>query len=81
MSFNPNITLEFVSKNSEKPWHWDKIFENAFPEEKKMFIQKKYREYIAAYQIQQWWYKITMSPQYQVGRKLIEKRRLAVYEN
>jgi len=39
---------------------------------------KKCREYMAAYQIQQWWYHITMSPHYSIGRKMIEKRRMAV---
>ena len=39
-----------------------------------LLYEIKATEYMAAYRIQQWWYKITMSPYYKVGRKFIEKK-------
>lgn len=53
---------------------------NSFEKEKELFINRKKREYIAAYKIQQWWYKVTMSPEYVIGRKFIEKRRAELFE-
>ena len=33
---------------------------------------------MATYRIQQWWFKISLSPKYKIGRKLIEKRRMDI---
>ena len=41
--------------------YYDTIYENCV------------REYMAAYKIQQWWFKITMSPHYKIGRKFINR--------
>jgi hypothetical protein len=58
----------------------ENVCANKFDLERKNFLVRKCREYMAAYQIQQWWYHITMSPHYRIGRKMIEKRRLEVLE-
>jgi hypothetical protein len=42
-----------------------------------MFYEEKviiYRKYLAAYKIQQWWFNITLSPEYVVGRKFINRK-------
>jgi hypothetical protein len=61
ISANPNLTMEWISNFIYEKWNWriinpdilyDKDYEN------------KMRKYMAAYKIQQWWYKITLSPEY-----------------
>ena len=42
--------------------------------DKQMFIEKEMRNYLAAYKIQQWWYKITLSPEYKIGREFINRK-------
>jgi len=43
-----------------------------------LLFEIKATEYMAAYRIQQWWYKITMSPHYKVGRNLLKKRLMII---
>ena len=40
----------------------------------KHIFDEKAKEYMAAYRIQQWWHKITLSPEYKVGRKFINRK-------
>ena len=44
-----------------------------YTEERNMFFEKCYREYNAAYKIQQHWYHNTVSPEYAIGRKFINR--------
>ena len=44
------------------------------PKSYEEFLEEKSREYLAAYKIQQWWFYITMSPEYKIGRKFINKK-------
>ena len=74
ISGNTNITWDIIRENPDKPWNWIAISDNKFQKEKHLFIEKEFREYITAYKIQQWWYKITMSPHYKIGRKFINKK-------
>ena len=70
-----NMTLEWLEKYPEQQWvwHWVEI------SSKNMFEQKS-KEYIAAYRIQQWWYKITLSPEYAIGRRFINRKYDAIFE-
>lgn len=77
---NVNITEEIVKNNLNYPWEWEYLIKNHnmsfdFIRERENYRVKMFREYLAAYKIQQWWFKITLSPQFKVGRKLIEKKR------
>lgn len=71
LSMNPNITIEIIMKNLDKPWVWRNFSNNTFEKEKKIFLEKRIREYMAAYKIQQWWYKASISPSLRNRRKLI----------
>ena len=73
ISSNPNITFDIIRENPDKPWVWEWISYNEFQKEKELFIEKEFREYIAAYKIQNWWIHITMSPYYKIGRKFIDR--------
>ena len=46
----------------------------SFKNDKKLFLEEGYKKYMAAYKIQQWWYKITLSPEYKIGRKMINSK-------
>ena len=46
----------------------------------KNVFEKYAIEYIAAYRIQQWWYKITLSPEYAIGRKFINRKYDEMFE-
>jgi hypothetical protein len=43
-------------------------------------FEEKAREYLAAYRIQQWWFKITLSPEYEVGRRFINMKYTKCFE-
>ena len=46
----------------------------------KEVFEEKAREYLAAYRIQQWWFKITLSPEYEVGRRFINMKYTKCFE-
>lgn len=68
--YNPNCTLKFLDDNCGVMgivlWY------NNFAHEKGLFVERKAREHLAAYKIQQWWVFMTSSPEYAVGRRRIE---------
>ena len=48
--------------------------------QRSQFMEKRLKEYMTAYKIQQWWKEITISPKYKIGRKLIEKKYNSLFE-
>ena len=50
------------------------ISQNPFTKEKEAFVNRKYREHMAAYKIQQWCLSIIVSPHYKIGRTIIDKK-------
>ena len=74
LSSNPNITMEIIRDNPVNPWNWNIISSNPFTKEKEQFINRKYREYMASYKIQQWCLSIILSPHYKIGRTMIDKK-------
>ena len=69
LSSAKKLNLKWIEKYPDKPWKYSIIYltyENIFDE--------KAKEYMAAYRIQQWWHKITLSPEYKVGRKFINRK-------
>ena len=79
ISMHPNITMDFIRDNPEKPWNWNNIYINHFTKEKESFINRKYREHMAAYKIQQWCLSIIISPHYKIGRTMIDKKYKALF--
>ena len=80
LSSNRSIAWDIVKDNPDKPWVWESLSKNSFKVEKETFVFNRQREYMAAYRIQQWWFKNTMSPEYAIGRKFIEKRRRQLFD-
>ena len=74
ISMNPNITMDIIRDNPDKPWCWLHISQNPFTKEKEEFVNRKYREHMAKYKIQQWCLQIIISPHYKIGRTMIDRK-------
>lgn len=46
-----------------------------------MLLNKAFREYLAAYKIQQWRKELILSPHYKIGRKIINLKYNALFYN
>ena len=55
LSRNPNITIDIVLAHPDKPWNWNDLSQNTFSKAKQRFINKRYKEHLSAYRIQQCW--------------------------
>ena len=55
LSSNPNLTFDIVLVHPNKPWDWRELSYNTFSKEKQQFIDRKYKEHLSAYRIQQYW--------------------------
>jgi hypothetical protein len=71
ISENPNLTMEMIEKHPEKPWDWQNISLNSFKKDKEKFIEKKLKEHLSAYRIQQHWFKAKMDPSYALCKKMV----------
>jgi hypothetical protein len=71
VSHNKNITMDFVERHPELHWDWTGISRNDFKKSKNAFIEKKYREYLSAFKIQQWFHYIKLNPTYNYCRKRV----------
>ena len=69
-----------ISQHPDKLWNWTILYQTTFEKEKQHYIEKEMRRYLAAYKIQQWWYKVTLSPEYVVGRKFINRKYDKIFE-
>ena len=77
---NPNITIEIIRDNPDKPWNWNFISMNPFTKEKEAFINRRSREHMAAYKIQEWCLQIIVSPHYKIGRTMIDRKYKELFE-
>ena len=71
------IVLEMINKkNKQKTPELSphRLRLRSHPDDKTVFNNSKFREYMAAYKIQQWWHFITLSPTYKIGRKFINQK-------
>ncbi len=74
LSDNPHLTIEFIKQNSDLPWDFAEVLAaNPLVKEKTKFTDQKYREYMAAYRIQQWWHRIRLDPRHPVGIRRLER--------
>ena len=73
ISSNPNITMEFIEKYPDKPWSWYWISRNPFNYEKGLFIEKRMKEYLMSYRIQQYYWKGICNPHCQIGYNKVNR--------
>ena len=73
ISRNPNITIDIIEKYPDKPWDWNCISSNPFKYEKELFIEKRMKEYLSAYRIQQYYWKGICNPHCQIGYNKVNR--------
>ena len=73
ISSNPNITMEMIKENPDKPWNWYWISSNKFIKEKDDFIERKCREYMAVYKIKEYWKECYYSPYTRIGKRRLRR--------
>ena len=73
LSYNPNTTMDMIENNPDKDWNWEQISQNPFTRDKKLFFEKKMHEYLAAYRIQQYYWKAITNPHNTIGFNKINK--------
>ena len=73
ISWNPNITMDIIETNLNKPWSWYNISCNPFNYEKELFIEKRMRKYLAAYKIQQYYWKALTNPYCRIGLNKVKR--------
>ena len=73
ISRNPNITMDIIEKYPDKHWNWHDISRNLFNYEKELFIEKRMKEYLSAYRIQQYYWKGICNPHCQIGYNKVNR--------
>ena len=73
ISKNPSITMKDINENPEKPWNWFNIYRNTFTKDKEVFIDRMYREHIAAILIQNAYKNAVVNEYCQIGKNRIER--------
>jgi hypothetical protein len=71
ISQNPNVTMEMIEKYPNKSWEWSCISLNEFKKDKEKFIEKKLKEHLSAFRIQQHWFNAKMNPEYSLCKKMV----------
>ena len=73
ISCNPNITMDIIEKYPDNPWDWYRISCNPFNYEKELFIEKRIKEYLASYRIQQYYWKSICNPYCRIGYNKVNR--------
>lgn len=68
---NPEIRFKDFKKNRIINWDINSVSFNKFTAEKRDFIERRYREYLSAYRIQQHYNLVATTPVYEMCRKRI----------
>ena len=77
LSANPNITIEHILAHSDKEWNWGGevgLSQHKFIKAKQQFIDRKYKEHLSAYRIQQCWNKAISVPTNPMCKRKQKKR-------
>jgi hypothetical protein len=87
MCCSHNMTFDYLVKHKDKFMGFQHIFtypkfllEKEYPYEKKCFEERKYRQHMAAYRIQQWWLRITGDPKNPVCIRRLEREYEASFQ-
>ena len=73
ISNNPNITMDIIETNLNKPLNWYNISCNPFNYEKELFIEKRMKEYLSAYRIQQYYSNAICNPYCRIGYNKVNR--------
>ncbi len=67
---------KFIEDNFDKPWDWRELSYNTFSKEKQQFIDRKYKEHLSAYRIQQCWNRAISVP----TNPICQRKQIRDYE-
>ncbi len=73
LSQNPNITFDNVLAYPDKPWSFVNLSYNTFSKAKQRFINKRYKEHLSAYRIQQCWNRAISIPTNPICKRKIKR--------
>ena len=73
ISRNPNITMDIIDKYPDKDWNWFSIKRNPFTYEKELFVEKRMKEYLSSYRIQQYYWKGICNPYCRIGYNKVNR--------
>jgi len=65
--------MEFIEKKLDNTWNWHAISQNPFNYEKELFIEKRMKEYLASYRIQQYYLKGICNPYCRIGYNKVNR--------
>ena len=73
ISRNHNLTYQYIEENPHLNWNWSNLVKNTFPKEKKLYLEKKYRQYMAVYKIKKLWLQHYYNPRSTIGKQRLER--------
>jgi hypothetical protein len=65
--------MDIIETNLNKPWSWYNISCNPFKKEKELFIEKRMKEYLMCYKIQQYYWKAITNPHCMIGYNKVNR--------
>ena len=71
ISLNFHLKLDDIINDINKEWDWSAVIINPHTNEKNEFFDRKYKEHIASYRIQQYYIKSKTDPNYSLCQKKI----------
>ena len=71
---NENMTWDIIQENPNGNWNYQYLSRKSFSKEKQIFMQKKYREHMAAFKIQMYWRRANYNPDYKLCKQRLIKQ-------
>ena len=65
--------MEYVLSYPEQPWDWRNLSFNKFSKAKQNFIEKRYKEHLSVYRIQQCWNRAISVPTNPICQRKIKR--------
>lgn len=83
VGINNTLRFQFILDNRKinGKEYLDYVDENEFVVEKAAFLERRRREYLAAYRIQQWWWRVTSNPANVVCQHRLEREYADMFSN
>lgn len=83
VGINNTLRFQFILDNRKinGKEYLDYVDENEFVVEKAAFLERKQREYLAAYRVQQWWWRVTSNPANLVCQHRLEREYADMFSN
>lgn len=82
VGINKTLRFQFILDNPtiNGKEYLDYVDDNEFVVEKAAFLERRRRDYLAAYKIQQWWWRVTSNPANPVCRRRLEREYAEMFQ-